>query len=132
MDLEILVSSQLQAHGFVTGPKVLSVRRDRLLRIDFHPPDVLLYAEIDIERGFAFNEHVFVNPRCRHQGIALRLVTAYEAICRELGVTILINDNRNPAFWKRLGYRRINAFWQMLLARRLDIRLRAVSMYKKV
>lgn len=132
MDTEILVSSVLKAYGFPTGPDVLSVGLGPVVSVDFHAAGMLLYAELDIERGFAYNESLFLNPRCRHRGIGLRLVTAYEEICSEAGVTILINNNRNPAFWKRLGYRRLNPFWQMYLARQLGIRFHKGSLYKKV
>ncbi len=132
MDIEILVSSALRAHGFIVSAEVLTVREDQVVIVDFHPRNILLYAELDIERGFAYNENINVNPRCRRRGIGARLLAAHEEICRAAELTILINNNRNPAFWKRQGYRRLNPFWQMLLARRLDVEFMAHSVYKKV
>lgn len=132
MDIEILVSSMLRAQGFTVGTEVLSVRVEKVVKIDFHPPNILLYAELDTEHGFAYNENFYVNPRCRHKGIGARLLMALEEICREVELTILINNNRNPAFWKRQGYRRLNPFWQMLLERRLGVVFLGQSMYKRV
>ena len=132
VDMEILVSSMLRAQGFNVTAGVLSVHVDRVVKVDFHPPNILLYTELDIEQGFAYNENLYVNPRCRHRGIGARLLAAHEEICRELKLTILINNNRNPAFWKRQGYRRQNPFWRMLLARRLGVDFLGQSMYKKV
>jgi ribosomal protein S18 acetylase RimI-like enzyme len=131
VDLEILVSSILRAHGFNVTDNFLSVRAERVARIDFHPPGILLYAELDVERGFAYNENVHVNAGCRHRGIGTRLVAAHEAICREARLTILINDNRNPDFWRRKGYLRLNPFWQMRLGRRLAIDFKGPGMYKR-
>ncbi|MCB1724252.1 MAG: GNAT family N-acetyltransferase [Gammaproteobacteria bacterium] len=132
MDMEILVSAVLKAHGFPTTPNVLTVSVARLVKIDFHPPNMLLYAELDIQRGFAFNANLHINPRIRHRGIGARLQAAYEEICREARVTILINNNRNPAFWRKLGFRRLNPFRQMLLSRHLNIAFDKGSMYKVV
>lgn len=132
LGIETLVSSVLRAHGFIVSADVLTVRADHVAIVDFHPPNILLYAELDVERGFAYNENINVNPRCRRRGIGARLLAAHEEICREAGLTILINNNRNPAFWKRHGYRRLNPFRQMLLARRLDVEFMAHSVYKKV
>jgi GNAT superfamily N-acetyltransferase len=132
MDMAELVSNTLETHGFATDPGVLSIGPAPLVSVDFHPPDLLLYGELDIERGFAYNESLFVDPRRRRHGIGLRLVAAYEQICRAAGVTILINNNRNPAFWKRLGYRRLNPLRQLSLARQLGIPFQRDSLYKRV
>ena len=132
MDMEILVSSALRAHGFIVSAEVLKIHKDKVVKVDFHPANILLYAEFDLERGFAYNENINVNPRFRHRGVGARLLAAHEEICREAELTILINNNRNPAFWKKHGYRRLNRFWQMLLARRLNVEFKAHSVYKKV
>ena len=131
LDFAIIVSSILRAHGFDAGAETLTVCRARTITIDFHPPGILLYVELDPERSFAYNANVNVNPRCRHRGIGARLLAALEEICRQADLTILINDNKNPAFWKRHGYRRLNPFWQMRLAKRLDLDLKAHSVFKK-
>lgn len=131
MDLEILVSSILTAHGFSVCDGVLGVHAEKVARIDFHPPGILLYAELDIDRGFAYNENVHVNPTFRQHGIGRRLVAAHEAICREARLTVLINNNRNPDFWRRNGYLRLNPFWQMRLGRRLAIEFDGPGMYKR-
>lgn len=131
MDIEILVSSMLRAQGFGTSVNMLSIDPDAVIKVDFHPPNALLYAELDIENGFAYNENFFVDPRCRHQGIGARLLAAHEQVCRELKLTILINNNRNPDYWKRRGYRGLNPFWQMSLTRRLGIRFQQHSLYKQ-
>lgn len=132
MDMGILISSMLRAHGFTVSAEVLTVRTDRLIEIDFHPANVLFYAELDVESGFAYNENVYINPKSRHKGIGTRLLAAHEEICREAGLTILINNNRNPGFWKRQGYRHLNPFWEILLTRQLGIAFMKESMYKKV
>ncbi|MCB1790444.1 MAG: GNAT family N-acetyltransferase [Gammaproteobacteria bacterium] len=132
MDVEVLVSSLLRAQGFDVSADVLTVQSGKIVKVDFHPPNVLLYTELDADRGFAYNENFFVNPRCRHKGIGTRLLMAHEAICREMKLTVLINNNRNPAFWRRQGYRRLNPFWQMALARRLAVEFQGQSMYKRV
>jgi GNAT superfamily N-acetyltransferase len=131
VELETLVSSILGTHGFDVTDGVLSVRAGQVARIDFHPPGILLYAELDIGRGFAYNENVHVNPRLRQFGIGRRLVAAHEAICREAQLTVLINDNRNPDFWGRNGYLRLNPFRQMRLGRKLAIEFRGPAMYKR-
>ena len=124
--------SDSASHGFIVSAEVLTVRADRVVIVDFHPWNILLYAELDVERGFAYNENIDVNPLCRRRGIGARLLAALEEICRAGELTILINNNRNPAFWKRQGYRRLNPFWQMRLARRLDVEFMAHSVSKKV
>ena len=121
-----------RAHRFTVNTAVLTVHEDKGVKLDFHPPNILLYAELDTERGFAYNENIYVNTRCRHKGIGARLLAVHEEICREIELTILINNNRNPAFWKRQGYRRLNPYWQMVLARRLGVGFMAQSMYKRV
>ncbi|MCB1800310.1 MAG: GNAT family N-acetyltransferase [Gammaproteobacteria bacterium] len=131
MDIEILVSSMLRAQGFGTSANVLSIVPGTIVKIDFHPPNALHYAELDLEHGFAYNENFFVDPRCRHQGIGARLLAAHEQICRELKLTILINNNRNPDYWKRRGYLGINAFWRIGLAKRLGIHFHEQSLYKR-
>jgi ribosomal protein S18 acetylase RimI-like enzyme len=130
LDPEILVSSVLRAHGFPVSPATLSVRVDRCIRIDFHPPSSLLYAELDVPRGLAYNLNIHVDPRRRHQGIGRRLVVAHEEICREAALTILVNNNRNRGFWRRRGYRRLRSFQRMRLGR-LGIRFEPHSVYKK-
>ena len=132
MDIEVLFSSILRAHGFAVSPEVLTIHEYRVAGIDFHPPGILLYTEFDIAHGFAYNENIHVNPRFRHRGTGARLLAAHEEICREAGLTILINHNRNPAFWKRHGYRRLNPFWRMFLERQLQVEFREHSVYKKV
>ena len=132
VEIEKLVSGVLSSHGFIVSAEVLTVRADQVVTVDFHAPNILLYAELDVERGFAYNENINVNSRCRRRGIGARLLAAHEEICRAAGLTILINNNRNPAFWKRQGYRPLNPFWQMLLARRLGVEFMAHSVYKKV
>jgi GNAT superfamily N-acetyltransferase len=131
MDMEILASSMLRAHGFAVGPEVLTVREDQVVRLDFHPPNALLYAEFDLENGFAYNHNFYVSPKYRHGGIGTRLLAANDDICREAGLTVLINNNRNPKLWKRQGYRRLDPFWRMILARRLAITFKRQSVYKK-
>jgi ribosomal protein S18 acetylase RimI-like enzyme len=131
VDIEILVSSMLRAQGFAVSAEVLAVRSEKVVKVDFHPRDILLYTELDIGRGFAYNENFYVNPQCRHRGIGARLLAAHEEICREVQLTILINNNRQPAFWKRQGYRRLNPFWQMGLEKRLGVEFTGQSMYKK-
>ena len=131
MDLDIVVSSILVVHGFSVSDAVLSVRAEKVARIDFHPPGILLYAELDIDRGFAYNENIHVNPTIRKHGIGTRLVAALEAICREARLTVLINNNRNPDFWRRNGYLRLNPFLQMRLGRRLAIGFDGPGMYKR-
>lgn len=131
LDLDALVRRVLEAHGFSVSDAVLSVRAEKVARIDFHPPGILLYAELDIDRGFAYNENIHVNPTFRKHGIGTRLVAAHEAICRETRLTVLINHNRNPDFWRRHGYLRLNPFWQMRLGRRLAIGFDGPGMYKR-
>lgn len=130
MDIEILVSSMLRAHGFSVSTEVLTVKMERILVIDFHPNKVLLYTEFDLEHGFAYNGNFYVSPEKRHKGLGARLLAAHEEICREAELTILINKNRNPEFWRREGYRRLNPFWQIQLARQLGIEFTKDSMYK--
>jgi GNAT superfamily N-acetyltransferase len=131
-DMAQLISRALERHGFATDPRVLSIGSAPIVSVDFHPPGMLLYGELDTGRGFAYNENLFVDPRQRQLGIGQRLVAAYEEICREAGVTILINDNRNTGFWKRLGYRRLGPLRQIHLARRLGIRFQRESLYKRL
>jgi ribosomal protein S18 acetylase RimI-like enzyme len=100
--------------------------------VDFHPPSLLLYVELDLEQGFAFNLNININPRCRHRGIGRRLLAAHEEICREANLSILINNNLNPAFWRRLGYRRLNPFQMMRLSRRLAAKFSPHSVYKSL
>jgi GNAT superfamily N-acetyltransferase len=100
--------------------------------MDFHPPSLLFYGEFDIEKGFSYNQNVFVDPRYRHRGIGARLLAMNEDICKASGLTILINNNRNPAFWRAQGYRRLNPLRQMMLARNLSIEFKQQSMYKDV
>jgi GNAT superfamily N-acetyltransferase len=130
VDIEILVSSILRSGGFTVNTRVLTIRQGPVVTVDFHPPRILFYTELDLEQGYAYNENFYVNPQLRHRGIGARLSSLHEEICREAGLTILINDNRNPEFWKRQGYRRLNPFRQMRLARRLGIEFREQSMYK--
>ncbi len=130
MDIEILVSSMLRSHGFIVNTGFLTIRGNKVFKVDYHPPGILLYTELNVEKGYAYNEYVHVNPRLRHRGIGKRLSSVHEEICRESGLTILINNNRNPEFWKKQGYRRLNPFRQMLLARQLDIEFKEQSMYK--
>jgi ribosomal protein S18 acetylase RimI-like enzyme len=130
LDLEILVSSVLRSHGFAVSPATLSVHVDKSICVDFHPPNMLLYVELDVARGYAYNVNINVNPRCRHRGIGRKLSAANEEICREAKLIILINNNQNPGFWQRRGYRRLNPFQRMLNARRLAIPFRAHSVYK--
>jgi ribosomal protein S18 acetylase RimI-like enzyme len=127
---EILVSSVLRSHGFTVSHATLSIRTDRRVRIDFHPPNTLLYAELDVESGYAYNLNINVNPRYRHRGVGSRLVAAYEEICREEKLTIVVNNNQNPEFWRRKGYRRLNPFQRMRLSR-LGIECRRQSVYKR-
>jgi GNAT superfamily N-acetyltransferase len=131
VDIEILVSSILRAHGFAVTSEVLEVRVESVIKVDFHPPHMLLYAELDLERGLAYNHNFHINPRLRHRGVGARLVAALEDICSQAGLTILINNNRNPTFWKRNGYRRINPFWQVLLSKQLGVAFTGNSMYKR-
>jgi ribosomal protein S18 acetylase RimI-like enzyme len=132
VDIEILVSSILRAHGFAVTSEVLEIRVASVVEVDFHPRDMLLYAELDLERGLAYNHNVHINPRLRHRGVGARLLAALEEICAQTDLTILINNNRNPAFWKRHGYRRINPFWQVLLSKQLGITFAEHSMYKRL
>ena len=133
MDIEILVSSILRAHGFAVTTEALEIEvTTSVVTIDFHPRDTLLYAELDLERGLAYNHNFHINPRLRHRGIGARLLAALEEICSQADLTILINNNRNPAFWKRNGYRRINPFWQVLLSKQLGIPFTENSMYKRL
>jgi GNAT superfamily N-acetyltransferase len=127
-----LISHVLETHGFATNAGVLSVGSAPVISVDFHPPGMLLYGELDTGRGFAYNENLFVNPQRRQLGIGQRLVAAYEDICREADVTILINNNRNTGFWHRLGYRRLGPLRQIHLARRLGISFHRDSLYKRV
>ena len=131
MDVEILVSSILKAHGFAVNPRVLTVRSTPIVVVDFHLDKALLYTELDLKRGFAYNSNFYVNPANRHQGTGARLIMAHEEICREAELTILINNNRNPALWRQQGYRRLNPFWQIQLARQLSVEFTKDSMYKK-
>jgi ribosomal protein S18 acetylase RimI-like enzyme len=130
LDLEILVSSVLRSHGFTVSPATLSVHIDKPVRVDFHPPNILLYVELDVERGYAYNVNINVNPRCRHRGIGRKLSAANEEICKQARLIILINNNQNPDFWKRRGYRRLNPFQRMRNARRLAIEIKPHSVYK--
>ena len=130
LSTEILVSSVLRSYGFTVSAATLSVYIDHRVRVDFHPPNVLLYAEFDVEHGFAYNLNINVNPRCRHRGIGGRLSAAYEEICRKAELTILINNNQNLAFWKRRGYRRLNGFHKMRLLKKLGIGFETHSVYK--
>jgi len=131
LDTRILVSGVLRSHGFTVSPATLSVGMDRRVSVDFHPPNVLLYAELDVKNGFAYNLTINVNPRYRHRGIGGRLSAACEEICRQAGLTILINNNQNPAFWKRRGYRRLNPLQRMRLVKRLGVGFQAHSVYKR-
>ena len=130
MDMEILVSSVLRSHGFAVSSDVLTVRAERVIVVDCHPNGALLYTELDLKNGFAYNGNFFVPADRRHQGIGARLLAAHEEICRETQLTILINKNRNQAFWKKNGYRKLNPFWQMRLARKLDVEFTKDSVYK--
>lgn len=130
VDIEILVSGMLRSYGFAVSTGNLTIQEDQVFKVDYHPPQILLYTELDVERGYAYNENLYVNPRVRHCGIGARLLSLREEICRESGLTILINNNRNPDFWKRQGYRRLSPFRQMLLARKLGIEFKEHSMYK--
>jgi GNAT superfamily N-acetyltransferase len=128
---EIAVES-LIGHGFHVGPGNMTIDYERTARIEYHNRICLLFMELDLRNGYAFNENIFVRPDVRSMGIGKRLNAARERICDQLGLTILINNNRNPKYWKRLGYRNLSLFQQIRLTNMLRIRFESKSMYKKL
>jgi len=110
----------------------MTIDYERTVRVDYHNRICLLFMELDLRNGYAFNENIFVRPDVRSMGIGKRLNTARENICGQLGLTIFINNNRNPKYWKRLGYRNLSLFQQMRLENMLGISFESKSMYKKL
>lgn len=131
MALRDIVAQSLEHNGFDVSAKRLNVAENKIVQIDYHHPLCLLYMELDIQHGYVFNENVYVAGGHRKQGIGTRLNRAREQICQKLGLTILINNNRNPEYWQRKGYRNLNLFQEFRLSSRLGIEFWTRGMYKR-
>ena len=56
MDIEIFVDSiRTRVAALTLSAEVRIVREDQVLKIDRRPPNILLYAELAVRRGFARN-----------------------------------------------------------------------------
>ncbi|MCB9362279.1 GNAT family N-acetyltransferase [Candidatus Woesearchaeota archaeon] len=111
------------------GP-TLQVQGERIIIVDYCNASLDMHLELDVQHGYSFNETIFVHPRLRGQGYGRALVEAREELAGELGLTVLINKNRNPDFWRYMGYEKLGRIRQMYLGNKLGIGFQPHSMYK--
>ena len=66
---------------------------------------------LDQQNRISYLINLRLGGKIQGTGFGRTLVETYESICKKLEIkTIVINDNRNPSFWKHMDYKLMSPF----------------------